>query len=231
MVETTTTFIRIVMLAFAALLPIINPVGAAPIFLSLTPGVPDPVRTTLARRIAWNSFVLLVSALLVGSYVLMLFGLSLAVIKIAGGLLVIATAWHLVRADESPDSGIVASSPASHERLESQSFYPLTFPLTIGPGSISVAVTLGAGIREGDVPDVTLVLGALTGILVVASSVYLCYRFASRLLNALGKTGTIVVLRLSAFILLSVGVQILCDGIVERFVAPASVSHSNVSLR
>jgi multiple antibiotic resistance protein len=210
MVETTTTFIRIVMLAFAALLPIINPAGAAPIFLSLTPGVPDPVRTALARRIAWNSFVLLVSALLVGSYVLMLFGLSLAVIKIAGGLLVIATAWHLVRADESPDSGIVANSPASHEHLESQSFYPLTFPLTIGPGSIAVAVTLGAGMREGDVADVTSVLGALTGILLVASSVYLCHRFASRLLNALATRDCRA--RLSVHSVVG-GVQILCDGI------------------
>lgn len=231
MVETITAFLGVVMLALAALLPIINPPGLAPIFLSLTPGVSDPVRTALARRIAWNSFALLVGALLVGSYVLILFGLSLAVIKIAGGLLVIATAWHLVRAEQSPDSGIVADPTTSVEHIASQSFYPLTFPLTIGPGSISVAVTLGAGVRVRDVSDVTSVLGALTGILLVSSAVYLCYRFASRLLVALGKTGTVVLLRLSAFILLSVGVQILCDGLVERFVAPQSVAMRNVSTR
>lgn len=231
MVETITTFLRIVMLAFAALLPIINPAGLAPIFLSLTPGVSDSVRTALARRIAWNSFVLLVGALLVGSYVLILFGLSLAVVKIAGGLLVISTAWHLVRAEQSPDLGIVASSPASVDRLAHQSFYPLTFPLTIGPGSISVAVTLGAGVRAGDLPDVTSVLGAMTGILLVSSAVYLCYRFAARLLAALGRTGTVVVLRLSAFILLAVGVQILCDGLVERFSFPDAVALRNVSVR
>jgi multiple antibiotic resistance protein len=231
MVETITTFLRIVTLAFAALLPIINPAGLAPIFLSLTPGVADSVRTALARRIAWNSFLLLVGALLVGSYVLILFGLSLAVVKIAGGLLVIATAWHLVRAEQSPDSGIVAESTgASAERIAGQSFYPLTFPLTIGPGSISVAVTLGAGVRVNDVSDVTSVLGALTGILLVSSAVYLCYRFASRLLTALGRTGTIVVLRLSAFILLSVGVQILCDGLVERF-SPLESVPQHLSVR
>jgi multiple antibiotic resistance protein len=150
--------------------------------------------------------------------VLIFFGLSLAVVKIAGGLLVIATAWHLVRAEESPDSALAATAPApSAEELDSHSFYPLTFPLTIGPGSISVAVTLGANVRVRDVADATGVLGALAGIVLVALTVYFSYRFASPLLRVLGKTGSVVMLRLSAFILLAVGVQIFCDGLAERF--------------
>lgn len=218
MVDTVAAFVRVVALALAALLPLINPPGLAPIFLSMTPGASESVRTALARRIAHNSFVLLVGAMLVGSYVLIFFGLSLAVIKIAGGLLVIATAWHLVRAEQSPDSSFAATSQApTAEEIANHSFYPLTFPLTIGPGSISVAVTLGAGVRERDVADVTGVLGAIAGIVLVSCAVYFCYRFASRLLSVLGGTGTIVMLRLSAFILLSVGVQIFCDGLVERF--------------
>lgn len=218
MADTITAFVSVVGLALAALLPLINPPGLAPIFLSMTPGASEPVRTALAARIARNSFVLLLAAMLIGSYVLIFFGLSLAVVKIAGGLLVIATAWHLVRAEQSPDSTIAAPSPApTAEQIASHSFYPLTFPLTIGPGSISVAVTLGAGVRVRDVGDVTGVLGAMMGIVLVSSAVYLCYRFASRLLRVLGGTGTVVMLRLSAFILLSVGVKIFCDGLVERF--------------
>ena len=108
--DTIAAFVRVVMLALAALLPLINPPGLAPIFLSMTPGASEPVRTALARRIARNSFVLLVGAMLIGSYVLLFFGLSLAVVKIAGGLLVITTAWHLIRAEQSPDSSIVATS-------------------------------------------------------------------------------------------------------------------------
>jgi multiple antibiotic resistance protein len=220
--DTIAAFVRVAMLALAALLPLINPPGVAPIFLSMTPGASEPVRTALARRIARNSFVLLVGAMLVGSYVLIFFGLSLAVVKIAGGLLVIATAWHLVRAEQSPDATIVATSAAppaapSAEQIASHSFYPLTFPLTIGPGSISVAVTLGAGVRVRDVADVTGVLGAVAGIVLVSFAIYFCYRFASRILRVLGGTGTVVLLRLSAFILLAVGVQIFCDGLVERF--------------
>jgi multiple antibiotic resistance protein len=218
MADTIAAFVSVVGLALAALLPLINPPGLAPIFLSMTPGASEPMRTALAGRIARNSFVLLVAAMLVGSYVLIFFGLSLAVVKIAGGLLVIATAWHLVRAEQSPDTSIAATSPApTAEQIASHSFYPLTFPLTIGPGSISVAVTLGAGVRVRDVGDVTGVLGAMTGIVLVSSAVYLCYRFASRLLRVLGGTGTVIMLRLSAFILLSVGVKIFCDGLVERF--------------
>jgi multiple antibiotic resistance protein len=218
MADTISAFVRVVGLALAALLPLINPPGLAPIFLSLTRGASEPVRTALAGRIARNSFVLLVAAMLIGSYVLLFFGLSLAVVKIAGGILVIATAWHLVRAEQSPDSSIATTSPTSTaEQLASHGFYPLTFPLTIGPGSISVAVTLGAGVRVRDVGDVTGVLGAVTGIVLVSVAVYLCYRFASSLLRVLGGTGTVILLRLSAFILLSVGVKIFCDGLVERF--------------
>jgi multiple antibiotic resistance protein len=221
MPETVADFVRAVMLALATLLPLINPPGSAPIFLSMTPGASDPERTALAVRVARNSFVLLVVAMLAGSYVLIFFGLSLAVVKIAGGLLVIATAWHLIRSEQSPDATMVAPSPLRPDHdIGSHSFYPLTFPVTIGPGSISVAMTLGAGARVAEVADVTKVLGVVVGIVLVSSTIYLCYRFAARLLRALGRSGTGVLLRLSAFILLSIGVQILCDGVAERFGLP-----------
>jgi multiple antibiotic resistance protein len=221
MTETATAFIRAALFALVTLLPIINPAGGAPIFLSMTPGISDTVRTTLARRIAWNSCLLLVGAMLAGSYVLIVFGLTLSAIKMAGGILVIATAWHLIRAEHSPDATIAATSIATvPDHALSRTFIPLTFPLTIGPGSLSVAVTLGAGIRVDDMVSAGAVVGAVSGIVIVASSIYFCYRFASRLLRALGETGGLVVLRLSAFILLAVGVQILCDGLVERFTPP-----------
>jgi multiple antibiotic resistance protein len=216
--ESATSFVGAVVIAFGALVPLVNPPGLAPIFLSMTRGVSDATRTTMASRIARMAFLLLVAAMLVGSYVLMLFGLSLAVVKIAGGLLVIATSWHLISAEQSPDTAIAATSPQTHlDGTASSTFYPLTFPLTVGPGSISVAVTLGAGIRSGGVAPLTSVLGCTIGIVLVSAAIYLSYRFASRLVRALGGTGTVIVMRLSAFILLAVGVQILCDGLVERF--------------
>jgi multiple antibiotic resistance protein len=227
MAEAAAAFGRAVLLALATLLPLINPPGSAPIFLSMTPGASAPIRRALAARVARNSFVLLVGAMLCGSYVLIFFGLSLAVIKLAGGLLVITTGWHLIRAEQSPDTEIVTASSiarAEHQ-VASHSFYPLTFPITIGPGSISVAMTLGAGVHVQDVEDMTRMLGAVAGIVLVSSAIFFCYRFASGLLGVLGRTGTVVILRLSAFILLAVGVQIFCDGLVERFSIPTSTSN------
>ena len=206
-----------VVFVLATLLPIINPPGGAPIFLSMTPGLSDVDRTKLAGRIATNSCVLLVSAMMAGSYVLMFLGLSLTTIRIAGGIVVMATAWRLISAGHGPREPADLASVSPTDTLAAGSFYPFTFPITIGPGSISVAVTLGAGVRPEVGISLTGLAGAIAGIVLVSLAVYLSYRFASRLLRVIGVTGTQVVVQLSAFILLAVGVQILCDGLIERF--------------
>ena len=205
-------------LAIAALLPIVNPPGGAPVFLSMTPGASDATRTLLARRVSINGFLLLVSGLLVGSYVLSFFGLSLAVVTIAGGLLVIANGWRLINSEGASESASMAPGAAwAADEITRRSFYPLTFPLTVGPGSLSVALTLGAGTRGPAVPLWVAVVGEVVGIAVVALVTYLCFRYAARVLSMLGTTGTTVLLRMSAFILLAVGVQIFSDGLSERF--------------
>jgi multiple antibiotic resistance protein len=218
MADALSGFVRAVLLGLAALLPIINPLGQAPIFLSMTPGASEAARASLAGRIARSSFVLLAASMLVGSYVLSFFGLSLPVVKIAGGLLVISTAWQLTRADGASPAAVVPAAPP--EESDGVSFYPLTFPITVGPGTLSVALTLGAGVPLRDVASVAPLLGALVGLLLVSYAIYLSYTFAARILRAVGKSGTVVLLRLSAFILLAIGVQILCDGLEERFMAP-----------
>jgi multiple antibiotic resistance protein len=211
MEDPLSVFIGAAALAVATLLPVINPAGMAPIFLSLTAGTPGRGRTIGAGRVARGAFLLLLVAMVGGSSVLVWFGLTLADIRIAGGLLVTATAWQLMRPERvTAERAAVASldTPDVHAHA---GFYPLTFPVTIGPGSLAIAVTLGAA------PPAAL-LGAVAGAAVVSLAVYLCYRFAARVAALLGDTGTLVLLRLSGFILLSVGVKIVCDGIVERFV-------------
>ena len=213
MSETLTIMIRVAVVTVAALLPLINPAGTAPIFLSLTNGESDRARAKLAVRIARNAAVLLAAATLGGSSILLFFGLSIAEIRIAGGLLVIATAWHLMHTDQRPDAEITALSRRAATGLTHAAFYPLTFPVTIGPGSLAIAVTLGAGAAV----RMPSLLGAIAGIVVVSCTIYLCYRFAARAARLLGDAGTLVLFRLSAFILLAVGVKILADGLAERF--------------
>jgi multiple antibiotic resistance protein len=192
MVDVLAAFVRVVAFTVAALLPIINPVGGAPIFLTTTPGASDATRRAMARRVAIDSLILLGAAMLVGSYVLLFFGLSLPVVKIAGGLLVLSTGWQLLRAEASPDSRLAAAPAISlvdDERIRRHAFYPLTFPLTVGPGALSVALTLGATTRVQGATPLTSVAGTALGLVIVVVTIYVCYRFASTLIVKLGDTG------------------------------------------
>jgi multiple antibiotic resistance protein len=98
--------------------------------------------------------------------------------------------------------------------LAARAFYPMTLPLTVGPGSISVAITLGAQTPRGVSAWVSAVVASGAGALLLACSIYAVFRYAERLTRALGPTGTQVLLRLSAFILLCIGVQIIWNGIL-----------------
>jgi multiple antibiotic resistance protein len=122
-----------------------------------------------------------------------------------------------MRTDQRPDAAITALSRQDASDLTHATFYPLTFPVTIGPGSLAIAVTLGAG--GGDAARVATLLGAIAGSVVVSITIYLCYRFAARAARLLGDAGTLVLFRLSAFILLAIGTKILVDGLAERFSA------------
>jgi len=202
-------------LAVAALMPIVNPLGSAPIFLSMTADLPTQARRDLSRHVAWNSFVLLMAAMLVGSHVLRAFGISVPIVRVGGGLLVIASGWRLLNADERPSDGQPTVKDTWEREVARRAFYPLTFPLTVGPGSISIAITLGAGISTFGTSGVSHLFSDIVGVSVVAVCIYFSYRFASRLIAFLGETGAAVFLRLSAFILLCVGVSIMWGGVAD----------------
>jgi multiple antibiotic resistance protein len=214
-VTALTDIARSATLAVAALMPIVNPLGSAPIFLSMSADLPTLARRTLSRQVAWNSFLLLAAAMLVGSHVLRFFGISVPIVRVGGGLLVIANGWRLLYAEDTPSTGRPAVTDAWEREVARRAFYPLTFPLTVGPGSISIAITLGAGISSRPTTGIVDLLSDVVGVALVALSVYLCYRFAARLIAFLGDTGAVVFLRLSAFILLCVGVSIMWGGIAD----------------
>jgi multiple antibiotic resistance protein len=202
------SFVDTLLLVFAALMPVVNPVGSAPIFLALTEGAGKAERDRLSFWVSLNSFILLFGSAFIGSDVLEFFGISLPIVRIAGGLLLTGLGWKLLNADPDPDHAAAKNSPVAPE-----SFYPLTMPLTVGPGCMAIAITLGTQRANFDVERLLLFRGALTtGLLLIALSIYLCYRFADRLVAILGHGGTTVVIRLSAFILVCIGLQILWNG-------------------
>ena len=207
-------FGSVVLLAVGALLPIVDPLGGAPIYLAMTVGLTHEERSRMAKAVAINSFLLLIASALVGAYVLDFFGLSIPAVQVAGGIVVCAVAWSLLNSPNSPPALQRNGPPATRpEDLSQRAFYPMTMPLTVGPGSISVALTLGANPPAGFRSLLATALAQAMGILIVALGVYLCYRYADRILHKLGPTGTSVVVRLTAFILLCIGVQICWNGI------------------
>jgi multiple antibiotic resistance protein len=207
-------FVEAVVLAAVALLPIVNPLGGAPIYLAKTVDLSSAQHDELARRVARNCALLLLVSLLFGSYVLEFFGLSIPVVQVAGGLVVCSIAWSLLHEPDAPPALQDESRRmVTTADLRRRAFYPLTMPLTVGPGSISVAITLGANEAQSLRTGVVVGLAHVTAVAIVALAIFVSYRYADRILRRLGDTGTVVLTRLSAFILLCIGVEILWNGV------------------
>lgn len=204
-------FAGIVFIAVAALLPIIDPFAGAPIYLAMTSELTPPERARMAKLVALNSFALLLASILVGAYVLDFFGVSIPAVQVAGGLVVCALAWSLLNGPASPEVSASVNRP-TRDSMTQRAFYPLTMPLTVGPGSISVAITLGANPPRGLRALLTTTLAHVVGVLITVLAIYLCYRYADRLVRRLGTTGTNIMIRLTAFILLAIGTQIIWNG-------------------
>lgn len=196
-------------LVLTALFPIVDPLGGAPIFLAMTRQYATSTRRELSWKIAVNSFFLLIGSYFIGAHILTIFGISLPVVQVGGGLVVISTGWTLLKQGGGFSQKDVIAKPEDAFR---SAFYPITFPLTVGPGSISVAITVGANAPTHHRFSVLMILAAVIGSALVAVSIYLCYGFSDRLGRVLGDTGMLVIMQLSSFLLVCIGVHILWNG-------------------
>ena len=194
----------------ASLLPIVNPPGSALLSLGIVPHADPAERARLARRVATNSLVLLVGSLLVGAYVLSFFGVSIPVLRIAGGIVIAAAGWRMLngQVDDEEDEATV------HKHRGDPSFYPLTLPITVGPGSIAVAIAIGTGSPREGAGWIHIVAAAIA-LAVLTASIYLSMRFADTLSHKLGKERTQVILQLLAFVIFCIGIQLLWAGLSE----------------
>ena len=211
MIELSNAFLFV----FAGLFPVVNPLGSAPIFLSFTSACTPQQRNQLALGVALNSFWLLLGSMVFGSVILEFFGITLPVVRVAGGMLVTAMGWKMFGEPGGPkqDAGDGAEEP----EVIIDSFYPLTLPLTVGPGAISVALTIGSHRPRGEFNSHAMLIwgSALVGLLAITLAVYVSYRFAMSLVRSLGQGGVNVLIRLSAFILVCIGIQIAWGGLTD----------------
>jgi len=207
-------------LGFSALLPLVNPLGSAFVFLGLVGLAPIEVYRALARKIALNTVIFLVIIALVGSSLLSFFGISLPIMQVSGGIVIAMIGWSLLNQQDSHPSAekTAAAQPAVTEfeiaSLKSKAFYPFTFPITAGPGCIVVMLTLSVHARQPVITQTLLAYaGLLTTIVLLSASVYLCYAYAPKIVRSISAATAHGVLRVVAFILFCIGIQIAWNGL------------------
>ena len=213
-----------ILLILSALFPIVNPFGGSPVFLALTRDYPTAARRALARQVAVNSFFLLIASFLIGTHILDFFGISIPVVQVGGGLIVVSNGWAMLKQREEPDRRDVQRK-VNLEDIFRNAFFPLTLPLTVGPGSISVAITLGANLPHHLGANLLAILAAVIGSAIVAVSIFLCYGFADRLAAIVGESGMSIILRLSSFLLVCIGVQIMWNGVSALLHSLSAAAH------
>ena len=201
------------LIGFSALFSLINPLGMAFVFAEKTRTLPDEVRANLARSVASYSLVLILAAMLLGAPILSFFGIGLPALRIAGGLLVALAGYGMLTAPEVRDDEDVA--PVTAATAEAMAFFPLTMPLTVGPGTIAASIALGAQDKGGLIGHLVIWAVALP----VAISIYFCYRHAATVAKAIGPKASRIMARLTAFLLMCIGVQMILTG-ASAWLAP-----------
>lgn len=205
-------------LAFSALLPLVNPLGSALLLVGIVGPVPLSLYKMLARRIAINVILFFAVVELIGSAVLNFFGISLPIVEISGGFVIAATGWGLLnQQDNKPNLEKIQAGAVAEDlkkTLAEKSFYPYTFPLTVGPGSLVVTLTLSAQATHVTIAN-TLIshAGIMLAAIVISILVFICYANAPRITQAIAHTTANGILRVMAFILLCIGVQIGWNGL------------------
>ena len=209
------TFLGALLLAFPTLFSIVNPLGSSLIFREVTQDRSPSERRYLAGRVSIYTACLLVGSMWIGALVLGFFGISIGALRVAGGLVVTVSAWSLLMEPERHEDRKVADTAPQHGDPEDVAFFPLTMPLTAGAGTIAIAIALASQQPADDLGRLSYLAGASTAVLTIAALVWVCYTWSDHVIALLGARGARIVSRLTAFILLCVGIQIISTGLAN----------------
>jgi multiple antibiotic resistance protein len=207
------TAVTTFLLFFPALFSIVNPIGGAFIFHTVTLPFTHDDRVRVSRQIGLYALGVLLFAMWAGTYVLNFFGISLGALRVAGGIAVAISAWELLTSPQRRDVRKQEQASSDRTALSEMAFFPLTMPFTTGPGTIAVAITLGADLprRASDRPG--FIIGGSVAALAISLTVWLFYAYADRVAGWIGPSARQTISRLTAFLLLCVGVQIAISGV------------------
>jgi len=214
------TWINTFLVVLAAIFPVVNPPGTALVFVGLTSGLTPNIRRALARRVAINSFLVLVCSFLVGALILQFYGISIPVLRVAGGFIVAVSGLNLLNSGSHKAIEASGDAEPSEDPL-SMAFYPLTLPLTTGPGTIAVVISIGISRSTFSQPadELLFISASLAAVALIAFAIWLCFSYVGLIRRVLGKGGTDIAVRLTAFILFTLGVQILWSGLSDLLIS------------
>lgn len=207
------------LIAFSALLPLINPLGSALVFMGLVGDQSAETYKRLARKIAVNNVIFLLVIEVLGSAILRFFGISLPIVQLSGGIVITSIGWGILNQNDSTASTrqkseqLVITAESQETSLDKKAFYPFTFPVTSGPGTLVVTLTLSARAGEAMVHTVLHDVGILLAVVLLSAGVYFCYGFAPRITKVISPTTAHGILRVMGFIVLCIGVQIAWNGL------------------
>jgi multiple antibiotic resistance protein len=205
--------LKVIATIFLALFPVVNPIGTALILSGMTTGTDPTVWKAMSRKIAAYSFLVLTSFYVFGSLILQLFGITIPIVQVSGGIVLAVMGWQMLNGS-SGDSGSADGRP--HDTGTSivvKSFYPYTFPITVGPGGLAVAMTFGAHVQRHTSMGLAERVGGVIGIFAMCATVYLCFANLQYINKKIPPAAVKAISKMLAFFVICIGVQILWEGI------------------
>lgn len=214
--------LKTIPLTFTALFPVVNPIGCSVLFLGLTETASHSLRKKVAKKVAIYTFSVLTIVLFAGTYILQVFGISIPVIEVCGGLVIGMMGWDLLgKGDDEAQAKKNSADAESHSHeigvdYLKEAFYPFTFPFTVGPGVIAVMLAVSAHIPKAEMPLGLLeYFGSVLGILIISLLVYFGYSYAQKVVFLLTLEIRQVIMRILSFIMVCIGGEIIWTGVLD----------------
>lgn len=220
------TFIHLVFIGFVALFPVVNPIGTAFILSPYFSDLSRKERINAVTRVSFYSFMICVVTLFIGHWILELFGLSIPIIQLAGGIMICKIGWEFLSSDDKEVPANTSNDKVEQlekiKQVENKLFYPITFPITAGAGTIAVLFTLSAQSADKNLSVYLVNIGALfISIIGICLLIFLFYLNTNRLLSYIGTHNEVIINRIMAFLIFCVGLQIAAGGIMHLIKAAA----------